>query len=129
MVIGDLDVDLERHAFHVDSTTVSEGDWITLDGATGRVFLGDLPTIPSEIVRVTSGALPANRAPMYQAFAEVLGWADEARRLRVRANADTPRDARVARQFGAEGIGVIRADVLHPHQAAECGDGRAAAGG
>ena len=56
-------VDPEKHTFSVDGTTVSEGDWITLDGATGRVFIGDLPTIPSEIVRVMSGALPASRAP------------------------------------------------------------------
>jgi pyruvate,orthophosphate dikinase len=58
------------------------------------VFIGDLPTIPSEIVRVTSGALPAAHAPMYQSFSNVLAWADDVRRLKVRANADTPKDAR-----------------------------------
>ena len=113
-VVGckDIHVDAEKRTFSVDSTTVSEGDWITLDGATGRVFLGDLPTIPSEIVRVTSGALPAARAPMYQSFSSVLSWADDVRRLRVRANADTPKDARVARQFGAEGIGLCRTEHM-----------------
>jgi phosphoenolpyruvate synthase/pyruvate phosphate dikinase len=58
----EIAIDPEKHTFSVDGTTVSEGDWITLDGATGRVFIGDLPTIPSEIVRVMSGALPASRA-------------------------------------------------------------------
>ena len=108
----DIHVDAEKRTFSVNGTTVSEGDWITLDGATGRVFIGDLPTIPSEIVRVTNGALPAARAPMYQSFSSVLGWADEVRRLRVRANADTPKDARVARQFGAEGIGLCRTEHM-----------------
>jgi len=113
-VVGckDIHVDAEKRTFSVDSTTVSEGDWITLDGATGRVFLGDLPTIPSEIVRVTNGSLPAARAPMYQSFSSVLSWADDVRRLRVRANADTPKDARVARQFGAEGIGLCRTEHM-----------------
>jgi pyruvate,orthophosphate dikinase len=113
-VVGckELQIDIERRTFQVNGTTVTEGDWITLDGATGRVFIGDLPTIPSEIVRVTSGALAASRAPMYQAFSDVLGWADEVRHLRVRANADTPKDARVARQFGAEGIGLCRTEHM-----------------
>ena len=108
----DIQVDLEHRRFSVDGTVVNEGDWITLDGATGKVYAGQLPTIPSEVVRVTSGALPAHRAPVYQSYAELLGWADEARRLRVRANADTPRDARVARGFGAEGIGLCRTEHM-----------------
>ena len=113
-VVGckDLHIDVERRTFSVNGATVAEGDWITLDGATGRVFVGDLPTIPSEIVRVTSGALSPSRAPMYQSFTNVLGWADDVRRLRVRANADTPKDARVARQFGAEGIGLCRTEHM-----------------
>ena len=108
----DIEIDIERRTFHVNGTTVTEGDWITLDGATGRVFVGDLPTIPSEIVRVTSGALPASRAPMYQSFSSVLAWADDVRHLKVRANADTPKDARIARQFGAEGIGLCRTEHM-----------------
>jgi pyruvate,orthophosphate dikinase len=113
-VVGckEIEIDSEKRTFNVDGTVVSEGDWITLDGGTGRVFIGDLPTIPSEIVRVTNGSLSASRAPMYQSFSHVLGWADEVRRLRVRANADTPKDARVARQFGAEGIGLCRTEHM-----------------
>ena len=113
-VVGckDIHVDLERRLFSVDGREIAEGDWLTLDGATGRVFAGDLSTIPSEVVRVTSGSLAASQAPLYQSYAELLGWADEVRRLRVRANADTPRDARIARNFGAEGIGLCRTEHM-----------------
>ena len=108
----DIHVDLERRSFSVDGKEVIEGDWLTLDGATGRVFAGDLSTIPSEVVRVTNGTLAPSQAPIYQSYAELLGWADEIRTLRVRANADTPRDARIARSFGAEGIGLCRTEHM-----------------
>ena len=108
----DIVVDVRNRQFSVNGTVVNEGDWITLDGGTGRVFPGDLPTIPSEVVRVTSGQLASAGAPLYRAFSRVLGWADDARRLRVRANADTPRDARIARGFGAEGIGLCRTEHM-----------------
>jgi pyruvate,orthophosphate dikinase len=113
-VVGckDIAVDVRNRHFSVNGTTIAEGDWITLDGGTGRIFPGDLPTIPSEVVRVTSGQLAAASAPLYQAYHRVLSWADEARRLRVRANADTPRDARIARGFGAEGIGLCRTEHM-----------------
>ena len=108
----EIQIDLERRCFNVDGTRIAEGDWLTLDGATGRVFAGDLSTIPSEVVRVTSGVLAPSAAPLYQSYAELLGWADEVRTLRVRANADTPRDARIARSFGAEGIGLCRTEHM-----------------
>ena len=108
----DIQVDLEQRCFGVDGTTVNEGDWITLDGASGRVFKGDLPTIPSEVVRVMSGAMSPHESSTYAPFARLLGWADEARTLRVRANADTPNDARTARGFGAEGIGLCRTEHM-----------------
>mgnify|MGYP002777803079 CR=1 FL=1 len=114
-VVGakDVAVDDDHRRFAVGrDTVVHEGDWITLDGATGNIFLGDLPTVPSEVVKVVSGQALAAQAPTYRAFSRVLGWADEVRRLRVRANADTPRDARVARAFGAEGIGLCRTEHM-----------------
>ncbi|HEX6059197.1 MAG TPA: pyruvate, phosphate dikinase [Gemmatimonadaceae bacterium] len=108
----DIAVDLERRRFEVNGAAVEEGEWITLDGATGRVYNGQLPTVPSEIVRVIGGRLRAADAPVYRSFERLLGWADETRRLRVRANADTPHDARVARGFGAEGIGLCRTEHM-----------------
>jgi pyruvate, orthophosphate dikinase len=113
-VVGcrDAAIDMAHRRMRAADTVVHEGDWLTLDGASGKVFAGDLPTVPSEVVRVVSGQLGAEEAPTYRSFARLLGWADEVRRLRVRANADTPRDARVARAFGAEGIGLCRTEHM-----------------
>ena len=108
----ELAIDTDHRHFAVDDIVVHEGDWITLDGSTGRVFVGDLPMMPSEVMRVTTGALAASDAPTYQAFRQLMQWADGVRRLRVRANADTPRDARIARNFGAEGIGLCRTEHM-----------------
>jgi pyruvate,orthophosphate dikinase len=107
-----IEIDAEHRRLTVGETEVHEGEWITLDGATGRVFLGNLPTVPSEVVRVTQGQTDAADAPVYRGYADLLGWADQVRRLRVRANADTPHDARVARGFGAEGIGLCRTEHM-----------------
>ncbi|MBA3891150.1 MAG: pyruvate, phosphate dikinase, partial [Gemmatimonadaceae bacterium] len=108
-----MDADHRRFTIQGDEdVVVQEGEWITLDGGTGRVYRGDLPTTPSDIVQVVRGTLTAAEAPTYQAFARLMGWADEVRRLKVRANADTPQDARIARGFGAEGIGLCRTEHM-----------------
>ncbi len=109
---GVLRVDAAHHRVTVGETEVREGDWLTLDGGTGEVFLGDLPTMPSEVMQVSAGTRTADEAPVYRGFAELLGWADARRRLKVRANADTPHDAKVARGFGAEGIGLCRTEHM-----------------
>jgi pyruvate,orthophosphate dikinase len=113
-VVGakEMRVDVEHRRFKVGSETVSEGDYITVDGATGRVYRGDLPTTPSEVVQVVRGMRKEKNAPEYQAFSRLMSWADDVRRLRVRANADTPHDARIARAFGAEGIGLCRTEHM-----------------
>ncbi len=108
----DMHVDVALRRFTVGETVVSEGDWITLDGATGRVFAGALPTIPSEVIRVVNGHTRAQDAPVYRSFDRLMKRSDRVRRLRVRANADTPHDARIARAFGAEGIGLCRTEHM-----------------
>jgi pyruvate,orthophosphate dikinase len=94
---GDLVVDEERQRFQAGGRTVREGDLVAIDGTAGVVILDALPTIEPAVD---------------EAFREFLGWADEVRTLGVRANADTPEDARKARDFGAEGIGLVRTEHM-----------------
>jgi pyruvate,orthophosphate dikinase len=90
-------IDPEKEEFTVGNLVVKKGDVITIDGATGQVMLGDVPMIDPVLS---------------EEFKELLKWADEVRRLSVRANADTPLDAKVAREFGAEGIGLCRTEHM-----------------
>ena len=89
-----------------------EGDSISIDGSTGEVILEELPTSPSEVLQVVAGTLKAAKSPLYAKFEKLLGWADEVRKLGVRANADIPRDAKVAFAFGARGIGLCRTEHM-----------------
>jgi pyruvate,orthophosphate dikinase len=110
---GEITVDSRAGTMKARELTAKEGDWISIDGTTGEVILGQLPTRPSEVLQVLiEGTIPEEKSPMYRAFARLLGWADHRRRLGVRANADTPQDARVARLFGAEGIGLCRTEHM-----------------
>ena len=94
---GRIRVDTESGSFFVGPVTVNAGDWITIDGSSGEVMLGQVATVEPEL----SGD-----------FGSLMGWADKARRLGIRANAETPDDARVARGFGAEGIGLCRTEHM-----------------
>ncbi len=94
---GDLRISYTDQLVTVNGATIRKGEWVTLDGSTGEVFAGQMPTVQPEL----SGD-----------FAELMAWADEFRTMGVRANADIPRDAEVARQFGAEGIGLCRTEHM-----------------
>ena len=110
---GDIVVDAAHGQVRARGLTASEGEWISIDGSTGEVLLGQIPTHPSEVLRVVlEGAMPVEESPVAMAFTRLLAWADARRRLGVRANADTPEDARVARLFGAEGIGLCRTEHM-----------------
>jgi len=92
---------------------VKEGDFLSLDGSTGEVFRDRIATIPSEVVRVlVERTLEPENAPGYQLFAQVMQWADRARRLRVRANADQADQCANAVAFGAEGVGLCRTEHM-----------------
>jgi len=89
-----------------------EGDYLSINGSTGNVYGGDIPVVESEVIQVIQGKLKATQSDKYQRFAMVLSWADSARTLKVRANADIPEQAQIARGFGAEGIGLCRTEHM-----------------
>ncbi|MDQ5821901.1 MAG: pyruvate, phosphate dikinase [Actinomycetota bacterium] len=93
----DLTLDVEAKTARIGDHEVREGDTITIDGTAGRVMIGPVPLVPPQI---------------NEDFETILEWADEIRRLKVRANADTPEDAAKAREFGAEGIGLCRTEHM-----------------
>jgi pyruvate,orthophosphate dikinase len=105
-----LQIDYKTQSMVAAGKTVKEGDWVTLDGSEGVVYSSEMPLVVPK--------LP-------QAYATLMKWGDEIRRLRVRTNADTPQDARKAREFGAEGIGLCRTehmfftDFEHPEKSHE----------
>jgi pyruvate, orthophosphate dikinase len=109
---GALEIDAKAHRLRVGGKTLGEGDPLSIDGATGEVMLQELATSPSEVLQVVTGKLKPERSPLYQKFERLLGWADEVRRLGIRANADIPRDAKVAYAFGARGIGLCRTEHM-----------------
>jgi pyruvate,orthophosphate dikinase len=110
---GDIAIDAVHGQIRARGLTAGRGEWLSVDGSTGEVLLGQLPTQPSEVLRVVlDGAIPVEQSPVALSFTRLLAWADARRRLGVRANADTPEDARVARLFGAEGIGLCRTEHM-----------------
>jgi pyruvate,orthophosphate dikinase len=109
-----LDVDVREGRFTVGEHTVREGDVISIDGDSGNIYLGEVPVSPSEVVRYFEGTLDPEESndPLVAAVHRIIGCADDARRMRVRANADTGEDAARARRFGAEGIGLCRTEHM-----------------
>jgi len=95
---GEAEIDDKKKILKIGRNKLKEGDWISLDGSTGRVFVGKAQVIDAD--------------PGSGDFAEFMSWTDEHRKLKVRANADIPRDAKVARRFGAEGIGLCRTEHM-----------------
>ncbi|MEM4518624.1 MAG: pyruvate, phosphate dikinase, partial [Sulfolobales archaeon] len=92
-----ISINYDLKEFRVGDVVVKEGDWITIDGTSGDVYLGKVPTVEPELINEVN---------------ILLSWADEVRKLGVRANADVPEDAMIARKFGAEGIGLLRIERM-----------------
>ncbi|MCW2956763.1 MAG: ppdK [Thermoleophilia bacterium] len=95
--LGALQIDYERREVQLGGRTLHEGDWLSIDGATGRVLEGKVPTVPPRMI---------------DAWERFMGWADDRRELEVWANADSPKDAAQARELGAQGIGLCRTEHM-----------------
>jgi pyruvate,orthophosphate dikinase len=109
---GGLLVDEHARTFTVAGQTVKEGSWVSFDGLSGEVKIGQVATRPSEILQVLAGQMPAGDSDIYQRFDRLLTWADKVRTLGIRANADLPDQAELAYAFGARGIGLCRTEHM-----------------
>jgi len=105
-------IDMSSRSFTANGTKVEEGDVITIDGFNGAVYVGELPLEESRLERARSGDAEARTEKIWKAFERIMSQADATRRLRVRANADTPDQSRNARERGAEGIGLCRTEHM-----------------
>jgi pyruvate,orthophosphate dikinase len=110
---GDLKIDYKKRTVTAGGKTLKEGDWIAIDGFSGEVMEGKVATKPSEVVQVLiSKTMKPEESKVYQQFAELMSWADDVRKLKVRTNADQPDQAAAAIAFGAEGIGLCRTEHM-----------------
>ena len=108
-----LAIDYRRESFKADGRTVEKGDWISIDGSTGQVMLGQVPTKEAPLLKALLGQAPGREArELLRYYNTFMGWADRERKLAVRTNADTPHDSDVARMLGAEGIGLCRTEHM-----------------
>ena len=109
---GEIRPDERLKSFRMGKKSIKEGEWVSIDGTSGEVFLGQIPTQPSEIMQVVRGKMKPEESKIYQDFTKLLFWANQVKKLWVRANTDTPEDAKVALAFGAEGIGLARTEHM-----------------
>ncbi|KAB2925388.1 MAG: pyruvate, phosphate dikinase [Bacteroidetes bacterium] len=108
-----LHIDYAAHSMKVNGKTIRQGDWVSIDGSTGEVIEGKVPTRPSEVMEVLiNKTLDPKKAPTYQLYAKIMSWADTYRKLNIRTNADQPDQAQNAVAFGAEGIGLCRTEHM-----------------
>jgi pyruvate, orthophosphate dikinase len=110
---GEMQIDYKKKTVKVGKLTLKEGDWLSLNGSTGKVYKGEIPTQSSPVVSaIVDNKASAKKHPIYKMYKQVSDWADEFRKINVRTNADTPADAKAARSFGAEGIGLCRTEHM-----------------
>ncbi|MDR0993799.1 MAG: pyruvate, phosphate dikinase [Verrucomicrobiota bacterium] len=110
---GELNIDYKAKQVKVHDKILKQGDWISLNGSTGIVYEGQIPTEASPVVSgVVGGKKTAQKHPIYQMYKQISDWADKFRNITVRTNADSPKDALAARAFGAQGIGLCRTEHM-----------------
>ena len=108
----EISIDYRKRKLSAGGKTVAEGEYISIDGTTGEVILGELETRPSEVIEVLTGRMDPEDSNVYGYYSELMNWADEVRTMGVRANADRPDQAANAVAFGAEGIGLCRTEHM-----------------
>ena len=110
---SEMIIDYAKKTLTVGSTVLKAGDWISLNGSTGTVYLGQIPTEASPVVSgVVNGKKAALNHPIYKMYKQISDWSDKYMKIYVRTNADSPKDALAARAFGAKGVGLCRTEHM-----------------
>ena len=110
---SEMVIDYAKKTLTVGSTVLKAGDWISLNGSTGTVYLGQIPTEASPVVNgVVNGKKAALSHPIYKMYKQISDWSDKYMKIYVRTNADSPKDALAARAFGAKGVGLCRTEHM-----------------
>jgi len=108
-----LNINYSKKQISVKGKTIKEGDYISLDGSTGEVMLGNIKSSSSPVISgVVENNASAKKDPIYKMFNQIMAWADQYRKINVRTNSDTPKDTMAARKLGAEGIGLTRTEHM-----------------
>lgn len=107
-----VSIDYKARTLTTGGVVLHEGDDISIDGTTGEIYAGVIPSAPSDVQQVINGKLKPSQSHNYKLFNTVMGWADKHRRMKIRTNADTPEMAKQARAYGAEGIGLCRTEHM-----------------
>ena len=109
---SELAINYGARTLNAGGVTLKEGQYLSIDGNTGEIYAGMIETTDSQVLRVLQGKLAPEKSATYGLYKTVMGWADQARRMKVRTNADTPAMAKAAIAFGAEGIGLCRTEHM-----------------
>jgi len=109
---SDIHIDYGAGTITAGKTVLKVGDFISIDGTTGKIFAGSVATAPSEVAQVLAGKLKAEKSYTYQMFDQIMKWSDKFRTLGVRTNADSPEQSKIAVAMGAEGIGLCRTEHM-----------------
>ncbi|MFU8892611.1 MAG: pyruvate, phosphate dikinase [Luteolibacter sp.] len=110
---ADVEIDYESRTVTAKGVTFKEGDFMSIDGTSGAVFGGEIPTAPSEIITgIVNNDAKSKRTEKFKSFQQLMAWCEKATKLGVRTNADTPEQTRIALAFGAQGIGLTRTEHM-----------------
>lgn len=109
---GEIVISERAKSLVCNGVTVKEGDYVSIDGFTGRIYANKIPVRPSEINQVLTGQLEEKDSPLYINYKKFMGYVEELKDMQVRANADTPQDVRMARLLGATGVGLCRTEHM-----------------
>ncbi len=110
---SEVEIDYDKKTVKASGKTFKEGEFMSIDGTSGAVFGGEIPTAPSEIIAgIVKNSAAAKKTEKFKGFAKLMEWCEQATKLDVRTNADTPEQTRIAMAFGAKGIGLTRTEHM-----------------